>query len=41
MTYGRFSPAPMAMIMPCGGLITASNCLIPYMPMFSGDAVPP
>src|SRR5947199_180550 len=23
----------MAMIMPCGGLMTASNCLIPNMPM--------
>ena len=40
-TYGRFSPAPTAMIIAWGGLITASNALMPNMPMFEIDAVPP
>src|SRR6478735_4462431 len=31
----------MAMIIACGGLMIASNCLIPYMPMLLKDAVPP
>ena len=35
----RETGAPM--IMPCGGLMTASNCVMPNMPMLLIEAVPP
>ena len=40
-TTGRSSPAPMAMMLACGGLITASNSSIPYMPRLETAEVPP
>ena len=40
-TTGRFSPAPTARMVACGGLITASKLLMPYMPRLEIEVVPP
>src|SRR5215813_9834852 len=38
---GDFVPAPTAKIVACGGLITASKLLMPYMPRLEIEVVPP
>ena len=41
LTIGRFSPAPIDMIMPCGSLMIDAKLLIPIMPMLESENVPP
>ena len=41
LTIGRCSPTPTARIADCGGFITAENSLIPYIPKFEIEKLPP